>query len=486
MNDLRRAALTGTFWSAFQQIGDRGVRVVIYLILARLVAPEDFGLVALAAVFIEFGQIFLNQGLTAAIVQRDDLQSSHLDSAFVGNLVFGALLGLAAVAGADLAARLTREPGITDVIRWLAVSFPLSALSSVQEAVLRREMKFRALALRSVVSQLVGGVVALTMAIMGFGVWSLVALELVRRAIGAVMLWRVSDWRPGWEISARSYLDLFQFGVHIMGIALLTFFRNRSDYYLIGAFLGTAALGYYSIARQLVNAATQLINGSVGEVMWATFSRLQSEPDRLARAVTRSTELLATVAWPLFIGGAVVANELVTVSLGARWAPSAPIVQAFLLCSALSVISTSLMTAITAIGEIRLRVVLETVIASISLIAMIAALPGGIDLVAWAYAGSLALLLPLQVSVAFKKIPIVRSDYFRGLLAPAAACAAMLGVVLAIRLLAENLPRTEYALAAMIVGGMLAYLTAMHIFGPDQVRRTRADLALLVRSRREN
>lgn len=483
MNDLRRAALTGTLWSAVQQIGDRGIRVLIYLVLARLVAPEDFGLVALAAVFIEFGQIFLNQGLTAAIVQRDDLQPAHLNSAFLGNLLFGSILCLAAVAGSDLAVRMTREPGTAEVVRWLALSFPLSALSSVQEAVLRREMNFRALALRSMVSQLAGGFVALTLAFLGFGVWSLVALELVRRAVGAVMLWRVSDWRPGLEVSVRCYIELLQFGVHIMGIALLTFVRNRSDYYLIGAFLGTAALGYYSIARQLVNAATQLINGSVGEVMWATFSRLQTNPDRLARAVTRSTELLATIAWPLFLGGAAVASELVEVSLGVRWAPSVPIVQAFLICSALSVIGTTLMTGITAIGEIRLRFGLEFVIASFSLIAIIIALPGGIESVAWAYAGSLALLLPLQVVVSFRRIPIVRSDYGRGLLAPAAACAVMIAVVLAIRTVAEDLPRTEYVLAAMIVGGGLAYLITMHILGADQVRRAKADLALLGRAR---
>jgi PST family polysaccharide transporter len=462
-----------------QQGGDRGLRILIYLILARLVDPESFGIVALSAVFIELGQILLNQGLTAAIVQREDLVPGHLDSAFWGNMLFGLLLGGLVYGTAEGIAWIAREPDIAPIVRWFSLSFPIAALSGVQEAVLRRKLDFRALAIRSAVSQVVAGAAALTVAALGHGVWSLVVLELVRRAIAAVVLWTASDWRPGLEVSFRRYVELFEFGIHIMGVALVGFVRNRADFYLIGAFLGTVSLGYYSLARQLVNAVTRLVNGSVVEVMWPTYSRLQSEPERLARAIVRSTELLAIIAWPLYAGGIGLAAEFVPVVLGAKWEPIVPIVRAFLLGSIVMVITGSLLTAITAQGEARLRLGLEALVAVVTLMAL--ALPYGIEAVAWAFAASVVLLMPVEARVAMRHLGLDRAEYRKRLTAPAVACLIMLiGIGVGIAALGDRWSSLA-TLAVLVPLGAAVYITALYAISPESLRRVVGDARIALR-----
>lgn len=480
---LRRAALRGTLWSGLQQVGDRGFRILIYLVLARLVAPDAFGLVALSAVFIEVGYILVNQGLTSAVIQRESLERGHLDAAFWGGVVFSTAVASLVLFGAPLIARISREEGIEPIVRWLSLSFPIAAATGVQEAVLRRELRYRVLAIRSFISQFVAGVVSLTVAVLGYGVWSLVALELVRRTVSLIVLWSVSEWRPGRSATLRHYVELLRFGVHIMGVAVVNFVRNRSDYYLIGAFLGTTALGFYSIARQLVNAVTQLVNGSVVEVMWATYSRLQAEPERLARAIVRATELLATIAWPLYLIGFVLAGEIVAVALGDTWTTSVPIVRAFLLCSAILVVTVSLLTAVTALGDSRLRLRLESLVAVLTLIAIAIALPFGIEAVAWAYAGTFVLLFPIQVLVSLRRLPVRPTGLGTRLASPAFAAAVMMGAVAGTRVLVAGRLSPVPLLALLAATGVVAYAATLLLVAPAQVRLVRNDIALLARRR---
>jgi PST family polysaccharide transporter len=479
VEQLRAAALRGTVWSALQQAGDRGIRIITFLVLARLVQPDAFGVVALAVVFIEFGQIFLNQGLTAAIVQREDLRAGHLDSAFWGNLLFGVLFGSLVWLTSGAVADLAHEPAIAPVLGWLALTFPISALSSVQDALLRRRLDFRALTLRSLVSQLIGGLVALVMAFKGAGVWSLVGLELVQRSVAAMVLWTVSDWRPGFRVSVRRYVELLSFGISIMGVAFLEFMKNRSDYYLVGSVLGAYTLGFYSVARQLVHAVTSLVNGSVAQVIWPTFSRLQLDAARLSRAISRATEMLALVAWPVYLGGAAIAPLLVPVALGEGWNPTVPVAQAFLLKSSIQVVTSPLMTAITAVGEARLRFRLELLSTGAILLAILLALPHGINAVAWAYLGASTLVLPVQLAVAFRKLPLEPRSLASALSRPLLACLIMVAVVLRAGPILSGSFGTIGALVLNVVLGVITYTIALAIIAPELIRRVRLELSRL-------
>jgi len=208
---LREKATKGIVWSAVQKWGRAAISIATFVALSRLLPPEAFGLVALASVFTTVVEIFLDQGFSAAIVQRADVEREHLDTAFWISILTGILLAAGGIAVAGWVATLFDEPLLAPVLSWLSLSFILNALSTTQLAVLQRKLAFKSLAARSLVATTIGGVVGISMAFAGFGVWSLVAQELVRGLAAAIILWRSSDWRPGFKVSKKHYKDLLPF-----------------------------------------------------------------------------------------------------------------------------------------------------------------------------------------------------------------------------------------------------------------------------------
>jgi O-antigen/teichoic acid export membrane protein len=177
-SNLRQQAVKGVFWSALESWGRQAISFGVFFLLARLLGPGTFGLVALSSVFLAFLQVFLDQGFSQAIVQRQNLEPEHLDTAFWTNLGVSILLATTSIACAGLVSDLFKEPQITSIIRCSSLGLLLSAFSSVQDAILQRKLAFKALATRSLVGVVIGGVVGVSMAFMGFGVWSLVGQQL--------------------------------------------------------------------------------------------------------------------------------------------------------------------------------------------------------------------------------------------------------------------------------------------------------------------
>ncbi|MGH7571511.1 MAG: lipopolysaccharide biosynthesis protein [Gemmatimonadota bacterium] len=471
MRDLRAAALRGTVWSAIQQLGDRGLRVPVYLILARLLSPQAFGLIALASAYVDFLQLFRNQGISAALVQRERLLPEHLDSAFWGGIVQGLAMGALAFVTAGLFASMARQPELELIVRWMSVAFVLSALSSVQDSILRRELRFRALAVRSVIGQAVAGVVAITAALRGLGVWSLVLMLLVYQGANVLLLWRASRWRPRWRFSWKLYRELLAFGVGMLGLSLVRFARARADNFLIGVGLGAAALGYYSIAHQVVGGLGALVTGSVWPVLWSTLTRLQRERDRLARAIRQATEMLGLATWPIYVGLAAVAPFAVPAILGDRWIPSVPVLAAVSLGAIAFHLVTSPLTAIVALGRTGWRVWAEVITAVGTLGAILIALPWGIEAVAWAYAIALFLTVPLQLAIALRFLELDAATYLTAFRTPAIGSLLMLGVVMGARIAIGERLAPLPALAVHAGLGAIVYVAYVRFAAPDLVGR---------------
>lgn len=480
MPSLRHATLKGTLWSVVQQVGDRGVRLPVLLILAHLLPPQSFGLVALAGVCIEFTDLFLNQGLALAIVQRQRLEREHLDSAFWGNIAFALLLGTAVFAAAGPLASLLREPAIEPIVRVLSLGFLFTALSAVQEAKLLREMRFKVLALRSFVGNTTGSLVGIALALAGFGVWSLVAMQLTVQAAGVVLLWSASGWRPRLRFSFRHYRELFAFGVSILGISLMDFFRGRADTFLVGSVLGAATLGYYTVAKNVINGVSAFVNGSVSPVLVSAMSRLQTEPARLEKAVYQSAEVLAFIGWPAFLGIAAVAPELVSTVLGDRWLPSVPILQAFAVGAVVRGTRMVSFIAITSIGKPAWRVWLEAVAAVVMVAAILVALPHGVVAVAWATTAATYLVLPLQLWVFARLVPVSIRAFARRHVSTLLGAAPMILCVIGLRALAEGHLPTPWLLALLVATGVLVYAALMWLAAPGITRRALASLQLAV------
>lgn len=325
---IKQKAVKGAAWSAIQSGGSQIGSLIVFFLLARFLTPEAFGLVALANVFLTFMQLILEQGFSQAIIQRQDLEPEHLNTAFWLTLSSGILLAIAGVFSASWVAGLLGQVALAPIIRCFSLMLIITSLARVQQAILERRFNYKAIAIRRILGTFTGGGVGVLLAFLGFGVWSLVAQQFVFEAVGTLTLWVCSDWRPGLKVSKRHFRDLFGVGSYIMGFNFLSFFNNRFNDFLVGYFLGAGALGYYSVASKVLNVMTELLINTSRDVSLSTFSRLQNEPERFRHALYTVTQLTCTIAFPTFLGVAVLAPQLVTFLFGEKWLPSIPIMQA--------------------------------------------------------------------------------------------------------------------------------------------------------------
>ncbi len=469
--NLRQKTAKGVAWSTIENFGNQALYFLIFLLLARWLGSEAFGLVSLAGVFIGFMMVFADQGLGGAIIQRQELELEHLDTAFWSNLAISTLLTLATLAAATPVGIFFKQPQLTPIICWLSLTFLLSGFSSVQQSLLRRQLAFKTLAIRSLLSMSVAGIVGVVVAYNGGGVWSLVCQQLVNRLVAVLTLWWVSDWRPGRKFSFKHFHDLFSFGINLLGGNILSFLTIRSDDFLIGYFLGPVALGYYSIAYRLLVAMTQVLNSTIQRVALPAFSRLQSEPARLEQAFFSVTRLVSFITFPAFLGMATLAPEIIQTLFGEKWLPSAPVMQ-FL---ALTGITQSLFTisglVMAAVGKPswNLRIMFLSTITNV--IGFAIAVQWGIVAVAaslaiWAY-----LLLPVQIWAIYKLLQVKLITYFAQFVAPLIGTLIMAVAVLGAKYFLSGLANSSVLLIVCIAIGAMTYLTAIFLIAPQLMRQ---------------
>ncbi len=471
---FRQASLTGVFWSGAQQLGERSTRWIVYLILARLVAPEAVGVVVLAGTIVEVIQVVLSLGLTGAIMQREQLEPGHLDTAFWGHVALSIPAALACMVAAPALGGALGIPMLPPILRVLALAIPLAALDGVQEALARRRFAFRTLAVRGVVGQIAGGIIALMLAAAGADTWSLVAFALVPFVVGVGVLWVLSPWRPGLDVSVARYRELLEFGAFATVVNIVGVVQRRADHLLIGAVLGPVALGYYAMARQFIIAVTDPLERATGPVVWATLCRLQGDPERLDRAVRGFAAYQALIILPASLGIAASAPVLVPLMLGETWLPSVPVLQALGCLAAVLTLAGVSSVAVMAVGAARWRAALEFLRAGVSLGALLLGMRWGIVGVGWALVASAVLFLPVQLTAARLLVPIRVLPYLGRLAIPLSGAALLVATVLGVRAGLEGRIPALGLLVVMLASGVVVYAAAVWLLNPRLAREALA------------
>lgn len=461
---LREKAAKGIVWSVIQKWGRAVIWSLSFIVLSRLLDPEHFGLVALASTFTAFVEIFLDQGFSAAIVQRPDLEGEHLNTAFWISVATGLVMTAGGILASGMIATFYREPDLAPVLGWLSVGFLLSALSSTQIAILQRNLAFKSLAVRSLVATAVGGAVGIGMALAGYGVWSLVGQNLARGIAATIVLWQASSWRPGLKVSLAHYKELFTFGISITGNNLLDVLVRRSDDFLIGFYLGPVQLGYYTIGYRLLLVIIRLVTGITNAVAFPTFSRLQDRPERMRRAFYKVTQYTSILAFPVFIGLAVLAPELVPAVFGAKWMPSVPVMQILALIGILQSVLYFNGSVIKASGKPSWQLGIMLVNAVCSIIGFFLALQWGIVAVAASFVIVGYSLAPISYLAVRRLIHIDFATYLKQFKAPLLSSLAMVLVVMGLKVLLRNYGLHLYVqLAIYVTAGALIYALAITV-----------------------
>ncbi|GBC82168.1 Teichuronic acid biosynthesis protein TuaB [bacterium HR10] len=343
---LARAA-RGALWSWGGQTLKHVVQLGLVAVLARWLAPADFGRVAMIGVVTGFLSLFSEWGIGPALIQRRELKRAHLSAAFWGSLTAGLALGFLLVLSAPLVAAIYADATLRPLTVALALNFPLVALATVPINLLQRELHLERLALVELLSLVVGGAVAVSLALRGGGAWSLVAQTLATSGATAVVAWalapiRLRDAREAPTRAVREALrDLFRFGRPLVGVNVLTYITRNADNALIGRFLGAQALGYYALAYRLLLFPLQNISWALGRVLFPALSRI-SDPDHLRATYRRVVEGIALLAFPMMIGMAIVAPELIRLLYGSQWERAVFPARLFCVLGALQAIGTTI------------------------------------------------------------------------------------------------------------------------------------------------
>lgn len=332
MENLRDKTLSGLFWNLSEWVGIRVIQFLPTIILARLLTPEQFGLIGMLILFVAVTQTFLDSGFGLALIRKKDATYTDECSIFYFNILIGALSVLILFFAAPLIADFYNQPILTGLTRWLSLDILITAFSLIQITLLTRKLDFKTQVKANLFATLAGGVIGVTAAYLGFGVWSLVIQTISNTILQTVTLWLVCDWRPAFIFSLDSLRGMFGFGSRLFAAGLInTFFDNLYQAF-IGKVFSAASLGYYTRALSMKRMAVDTTGDALHRVMYPALASVQNDVERLKRAYRKSMTLVTFVHFPLMLGLVVVARPLFILIFSAKWEASVPFFQ--LMCIA--------------------------------------------------------------------------------------------------------------------------------------------------------
>lgn len=320
---LKKQAVSSVKWTSVAQVLQQVAQFATSVVLARLLLPADFGLVAMASVVIGFIAIFKDLGTSAAVIQRKDLSEGLLSSIFWMNAAIGILFMIGLSLAAPLVAMFYREPRVVPLVRALSFVFFVSSLSILQKALLERNLAFRTLAKIETGVMLVSSIAGIGAALLGAGVWSLVLRSVAEGVLSTLLLAIFAHYRPKLIFKWQELKSVAGYSLNLTGFNIANYFTRNADYLLIGRFLGAQDLGYYTLAYRLMLFPLQNISNVIGRVMFPVFSQIQEQNERFRRTYLNVTASIAFVSFPLMFGLFGLSEPFVLTVFGANWKPVA-------------------------------------------------------------------------------------------------------------------------------------------------------------------
>jgi PST family polysaccharide transporter len=378
--------------------------IVISAILARLLTPSDFGLIAMVLVFSNFAAIFSGFGLQSAIVQKKEVSDEALSSIFWINVGLGALLTLALAASAPLIAAFYSQPRLTPIVVFISTTFFITSFANVHYGLLTKRMNFKALAIIESCAIGISGPIAIFLAFAGYGVWSLAWYTVLSTVFTVVFTWIYARWVPHFLLGLQHVKGLLGFGANLTGFTFVNYFAQNMDNLLIGRFLGSAPLGFYNLAYNLLLLPSSNISNVVGRVMFPALSAIQHDKQLVREAYVRANRYIAAVAFPLMIWVLVTAPQLIRVVYGPKWISVIPLIQIFALAGIEQSIGTNVWWIFTSQGRTDVMFKLSIFTTVVVVISFLVGLRGGVGGVVIAYTVALYLTAYPIFAIAFPLI----------------------------------------------------------------------------------
>lgn len=317
-------------WSIIQVIGRQGITFLIFTTLAIILSPADFGVLGMAMVWIAFIQTFSEMGFGAALIQRQNVDSKHFSTIFFINVAAGIVLTFIGIIISWPSAFFFKTPEVQPIMAFLSFGFVINSFSLTQMTIAQKEMRFRDLAMRDISASLIGGITGIILALLKYGIWSLVILSLTTSIVGTLLLWKVSKWRPKLrEFSFKYAKDLWPYSSKIFLFNIFRYFAQNTDKLLVGYLLGSVALGLYTFAYNITILPISTFVGAIGNYLLPKFSRMQADLELVKSSYLFINKAINSVVAPLMVIVIFLSPILIPYIWGQKWIQAIPLIQIF-------------------------------------------------------------------------------------------------------------------------------------------------------------
>jgi len=465
MSETKKENILSNFiWRFLERCGAQGVEFIVTLVLARLLAPEVYGTIALVTVFIAITQVFVDSGLANALIQKKDADDVDFSTVFFFNLSFCIVLYLLLFLAAPFIAKFYNDLSLVPVIRVLGLVIVISGLKNVQQAYVSRNLIFKKFFFATLGGTIGAAVVGITMAYLGYGVWALVIQQIVNTLVDAVILWIMVKWRPKFIFSFSRLKSLLSYGWKFLASGLLDAIYNNLRQLIIGKMYTASDLAFYNKGKQFPYLIITNINISIDSVLFPVMSKAQDKREQVKKLTRQSIKISTYVIAPLMIGMAAVAPTMIEVLLTDKWLSCVPYLRIFCIIYIFYPIHTANLNAIKAMGRSDLFLKLEVCKKVIGVVLLLLTMNHGVMAMAYSL---LISSFASQIINAWPNRKLLNYSYLEQLkdILPSIVLAIGMGLIVnSVR--SVNVP-SMVLLLVQIVLGIITYIVGSVLFRID-------------------
>jgi len=348
---LKKKTFWGAIWNSLSSVSLTGLNFVITAILARLLTPNAFGVMGMIQTTIALINMMNQFGLAPAIIQGENLNQKRLSSLFWFNMLIGFIMTSVVYFSSNLIALFFSQPELTELLKLISVVFTIVSFSFIQQSLLRKEMKFKELFNINIISTILYGVITIILALNNFGVHALVYGFIAKNIVVTLLITLYYKWFPSVFFSFNMIKDLLDFGIYVFGTSFINYFNRNLDYLLIGRFLGSEALGYYTLAYKLMLVPVRKIGGVINNTFLPAFSEIKDNKLSIKKYYLNVLGLIALITFPMMGGLFVVAPEMILTVYGQNWVPVIILIQVLSITGAVQSIGTTVGTVLLSQGR---------------------------------------------------------------------------------------------------------------------------------------
>ena len=464
MSDLRKKTISGFLFKFLERAGAQGIKFFVSLLLARLLVPEEFGLISLVSVFINICDVFVTYGFGSSLVADKNSDSVDFSTCFFFGVALSLLIYLAIFLTAPIIAGFYKQEALTSLLRVMALRIPIAAVNSVQHAYVSKHMMFKKFFYATLIGTVISGVIAVVMAFAGFGVWALVEQYLGNVILDTICLWIIVGWRPTAAFSFERLKKIYSYGWKILAVGLIDTGYSQLRSLIIGKKYSPGDLAYYNRGNDFPTTIMSLVEPTVNGVLFPALSQCRDDQAEMRTITRRVIQVSTFIMFPMMIGLAAVAKPLVVVLLTEKWLPSVIYLQIGCIAYMIRPLQFINNSVIKASGRSDLLLKLDILKKSIGVILLLAAMKYGVI-------GIAVSMVVIYFISAIINIAPNRSILGYGYRAQLRDIAVNLGLALAMGAVVYSLSfitlPAAWLLILQIAAGAAVYLTLSSVFKVD-------------------